>query len=1245
MKMKRRRGSVGSVGPVGPVGSVDEHSVSDDTALLDGSDGSGNGAHDEDAAYAGDSAHNGSGTNGAGDGHSKSSGSTAIMLPKRRRRLDSAPVSAVAPVVEDEVDAVVEAPPARSLLPRRRKAMLAETDVEVAPAAAPIPAAPVASAPRRKVISGEGGMRVFLTYQNIFWASLFILTVVTRLWDLGSRGIHHDESLHANFSYVLYDGRGYIHDPMMHGPLQFHLIAAMFWLFGATDATARFASVACGIFVVMSPFFLRRQMGQIAAMVCGALLFISPSVLYFSRMAREDAIFSGMEMIMLVGLWRFVSERKPTDFVVFCAGLALMFTIKETSYLTLLILVGFFLVTYAIQAGYAALGALGGFGAAFGALYLFVNSGMKSGSIPPLPDIPQVSPDFDTIWRYMGALFTHPLVYGALILTTLFLVGMGVLMWSQRGPSRPAFVAGGVSVRRAVPGNGVPTRRIADNSTNGRESVENVTSSGEPVGIDDPIEDDDASPVYDPREMNPSPGSASARYQPGSVPHLIGSLFAPPPGYKSRTLGQLLAFTGRTFLITTALFPALLIAYYIAYYIAYFTVRFALSAFFPLLLGTPPAIEELPRYLLNSLFIGLIASAVAAVIIPLFMRFRTLMAGLLVAATIYITLYTVFFTDIPRGLISGPFGSLGYWMAQHDVVRGDQPWYFYLLLIPLYEPVAAFFALVGIIFFTWLGARWLFRRVRGDVEPGEPLPQRLGLFNTERPVPLATIGSFLPAFIMAWLLGTLFIYSWAGEKMPWLMMHMVRPAIFLASLFLGALIVSLIRRRRERLIEAGLDVEANHTPLIGTPSRRQSPAFQSSRERKSPLSAITGALDKSMPNKRGSLALAGASSFVAPSHTVAMASMAPRGSSMPPPSLPPRRRAGGKTVEQPVYATQEPPWVTWSRPGSRFPFVSYVIIFVLLTLGWGLKMNAVTYFTRYEAEWGWTWAFPLAILLATIVYAVWLGPGRAFRYLAMGILTVGLMYQFRSAINLSYNQPDVPIEMATYVQTSPHVVDVVRNLETFADLVAPGVSYPAGAPAGPKKNLKVMYDEFTSWPMEWYLREYDKTFIGDGEATPGEDVPVLLLEWAQHNNKPNLTDKYVGIQYPMRWWFPEEWYKEEFIPNRFLKGADGSVITDPESKRQDKRKESPLLEQAGGALNTIRATVTEPQLQATLWKYLIFRETPKPLGSQDMILYVRKDVAPLWNRIQYEPSPPSTDVLPRALPDREWWLTDVVDRD
>jgi predicted membrane-bound mannosyltransferase len=957
--------------------------------------------------------------------------------------------------------------------------------------------------PEEAEVPAGGGWRLLITYENLFWLGIFLLAIVTRFWDLGSRGIHHDESLHAVYGRNLYIGVGYQHDPMMHGPLQFHLIALMYWLFGTTDATARFASVLCGIWVVMSPYFLRRQMGRLTALVAGFLFLISPSILYFSRMAREDAIFSGMEMIMIVGLWRFVSTRRPADFFIFCAGLSLMFTIKESAYLTSLVLAVFFLGLFALQSGYAILAALGGYVAALGGFALWVKSNMVTrdvngqvikGSIPDLPTIPSTNPSYDMIVGFMGQLFTHPLVLGGIIITLIFIGTVIMLFRTQhnrmrseqavrsgharaRALRRSAGAGTGASVS-SLPGRRLRARPVAsDTRPDGHAPdapVDETAPKGASLNVDAgagagagagadmgtnvgadaattrpgqqyPEPDVEAEPQYEelwnPRRLDPRPGTILSHYEPGSLPHLLGALFSRP----------------------------------------------------------------------SVIFIGLA-----------------------IAFAIYVVFYTVFFTDIPRGIVSGIFGSLGYWMEQQRVERGGQPWFYYLLLIPLYEPVAVFFSLAAGLFFSIRGLKWVVRRRVERYTTGEP---GLGWFNTDRTVPLAKFSAFLPAFLIVWLGGVFVIYSWAGEKMPWLMVHMVRPAILLASLFVGALFATMIAHRRARLLAAGefVDVPRHST------------------------STDVEAVGRARPM---------------------------------------RRRA--RTGRTPSYAAgavrvaQDPPWVAWNRPGSFFPVLSYLTVFTVLAMGWGLSMNALVASSDYTAWWV-TWLFPIMLMILTLSYALWLGPARAFRYFGVAVLSAFLFYQFRSAVMLSYNQPDVPKEMAVYVQTSPDVTRVVHEMETYSKLTTGGL------------NTRVVYDSFTSWPFEWYLRDYtNKVFIGGGEATPSPDTPIMLLEYAKHTNDTKLEQDYVGQRYAMRWWFPEEWYKNEFIPGQ-----------DPKS--------SPFLGQIGGALHTVWVTLTEPQLTGTLWKYLVFREPPKPLGSEDMIVFVRKDALQQYHYAQYQPVP-STDL-------------------
>jgi hypothetical protein len=309
---------------------------------------------------------------------------------------------------------------------------------------------------------------------------------------------------------------------------------------------------------------------------------------------------------------------------------------------------------------------------------------------------------------------------------------------------------------------------------------------------------------------------------------------------------------------------------------------------------------------------------------------------------------------------------------------------------------------------------------------------------------------------------------------------------------------------------------------------------------------------------------------------------------------------------------QEPPWEAWNRPGSVFPFASYLVGFMLLALAWGLMMSQQMYDAAHGgsySNWGITWVYPFLMLVLTVSYAIWIGPGRALRYLAVGVLSVFVLYQVRSSLALSYNHPDTATELAVYVQTSPDVTRAVKELADFSRATTGGL------------DVKVVYDSEVSWPMEWYLGNYkNKQFIG-GNAPTDAEAPVMFLGYNRLTDQ-NILKNYVPQRYALRWWFPEEWYKNEFLLDQFQKDANGGIINDPVTQQA---KENPPWVQAGSALRTVARTVTMPELQAELWNYLAYRETPKPLGSTDFVLFLRKDVAQYWHRLQYEP-PPSTNV-------------------
>jgi hypothetical protein len=71
--------------------------------------------------------------------------------------------------------------------------------------------------------------------------------------------------------------------------------------------------------------------------------------------------------------------------------------------------------------------------------------------------------------------------------------------------------------------------------------------------------------------------------------------------------------------------------------------------------------------------------------------------AVLVAWTVFLVLFTVLFTNIKNGIGDGIWQGLYYWIQQQQVARGSQPWYYYLLLIPLYEQICFVFGLIGVI--------------------------------------------------------------------------------------------------------------------------------------------------------------------------------------------------------------------------------------------------------------------------------------------------------------------------------------------------------------------------------------------------------------------------------------------------------------------------------------------------------------------------------------------------------------------
>ena len=170
-------------------------------------------------------------------------------------------------------------------------------------------------------------------WEAAIYAALILAGLGMRLWELGARAMHHDESLHSFYSWELANGAAYVHNPMMHGPLQFEANAAIFVLLGDSEFTARLLYAVMGTVLIALPMLLRSRLGRYGALAVSALLVVSPTILYFSRFARNDILMAVWALGLVICMWRYFDEGKNRYLYISSALLALTFATKESAYL------------------------------------------------------------------------------------------------------------------------------------------------------------------------------------------------------------------------------------------------------------------------------------------------------------------------------------------------------------------------------------------------------------------------------------------------------------------------------------------------------------------------------------------------------------------------------------------------------------------------------------------------------------------------------------------------------------------------------------------------------------------------------------------------------------------------------------------------------------------------------------------------------------------------------------------------
>ncbi len=198
---------------------------------------------------------------------------------------------------------------------------------------------------------------VHVNVDVVVMVTMIAIALILRLIWLADRPLHHDESLHATYSWYLM-GRAdpeYHYDPMMHGPLQFHMIAFFYWILGSSPFTARLWSVTAGTALVAAPWLLRRQLGRWPVFALMAIFAVSPTTLYFSRFAREDMQFALFTFLMIATIVRYISDYADGSryhyrwLYLFGVSTGMAYAAKESIYLNAAMLGAFMAVMISVE--------------------------------------------------------------------------------------------------------------------------------------------------------------------------------------------------------------------------------------------------------------------------------------------------------------------------------------------------------------------------------------------------------------------------------------------------------------------------------------------------------------------------------------------------------------------------------------------------------------------------------------------------------------------------------------------------------------------------------------------------------------------------------------------------------------------------------------------------------------------------------------------------------------------------------
>ena len=600
--------------------------------------------------------------------------------------------------------------------------------------------------------------------------AVVVVALVLRLFELSGRTMHYDEAIHLHFSFKLANSPGgalgwpwifgsdYFHSAWMHGPFQIELVAAIFTVLGDSDFTARLSYALFGTVLVGLPWFLRDHIGRRGALIAAVMLALSPALLYFSRFGRNDIIMMFWAVALFTLMWRYLhSQREPGQRRIFLylasAVLAFMFATKETAYL-LVAIFGFIVFLAALPGLWNWIRGRAGLvreGTEMALFLLLITLTLPQWSaiialFQRLLGLTLANPSPETGNNVLNADGSKALTGAPVWEGSTLLIPVAGVPW----PVHAAVVVAGLALLVWLLSRGPLNRE----RVSGFIALPLICSFA------------CAWLVFRPYSSIESGNLAlkTADWTLFALALLVAAGFA----WWSRLP------LGKTAWLILA--PAALTILYALLFTPVMDVQSIVNAVLPgnTTINTGGAGVPVNYLVALAMLLGSLAISVS---LGIWWLGRAWLFCAAIFYVIWAALYTTLFTNL-AGIFTGSWQGMGYWIAQQDVARGNQPWYYYFVGLSVYELLPLAFGIAGIIYFVR----------RRDV---------LGLA------------------LALWAVLSLAAYTVASEKMPWLVVNITTPFILVAAKFLGELAdradwPGILRRRGEPMMIALLGL----VPLI-----------------------------------------------------------------------------------------------------------------------------------------------------------------------------------------------------------------------------------------------------------------------------------------------------------------------------------------------------------------------------------------------------------------------------------------------